>query len=135
MSIPAEAYQLLKVKELKEHEQINRKHHVKIIKEIQKNRYVIPIIVDSKHKIILDGHHRFNAIKRLGYKDIPAVIVDYESSDVQVASWRNNIIVTKSDVIRRGLNKDLYPPKTSRHTIRNLPQIRIPLKLLEVTNE
>jgi ParB-like chromosome segregation protein Spo0J len=39
----------------------------KLIKEIKKDGFINnPIIVDRNTRIILDGHHRFNAIKFLG---------------------------------------------------------------------
>ncbi|MFA5747099.1 MAG: ParB N-terminal domain-containing protein [Candidatus Paceibacterota bacterium] len=52
---------------IKEHELIRKAHLRKLIKEIKKDGFINnPIIVDRNTRIILDGHHRFNAIKFLG---------------------------------------------------------------------
>ncbi|MEM1873152.1 MAG: hypothetical protein QXF57_00995, partial [Acidilobaceae archaeon] len=75
------------------------------------------ILVDSKTLVILDGHHRVEALKLLGCKLVPALLVDYDSDCVQVSSWRVGTSVAKDDVRRAGLQGSLMPPKTSRHSI------------------
>jgi len=69
--------------------------------------------------VILDGHHRVEAVRALGARRIPAYIVDYFSDVVQLSTWPDAVVsvVTKEDVIRRGRTGDLFPPKTSRHTL------------------
>ncbi|MEM0026692.1 MAG: ParB N-terminal domain-containing protein [Ignisphaera sp.] len=46
-----------------------------------------PVIVDAKRYIIIDGHHRVNAMKILGAKHIPAVLADYSSDISDVGGW------------------------------------------------
>lgn len=85
----------------------------KLIGQIKKGGYVIPVVVDKKHKILLDGHHRYAALKKLGYKKIPAYLVDY--SRVKVVTRRKNIDITREIVIKRALSGKPFPPKTTRH--------------------
>ncbi len=106
-------YTLIKIKELKQHEEIDNGHFQLLFNEIIKNRYVEPILVEESSKVILDGHHRYNVMKKLGLSEIPARLVDY--ADVEVHSRRPEVEVTKEEVIRRGLTGELFPPKTSRH--------------------
>ncbi|MFA5743061.1 MAG: ParB N-terminal domain-containing protein [Candidatus Paceibacterota bacterium] len=58
---------IVKTSSLKQHEMIREDHLKELIEEIRGDGYINdPIIVDRNTKIILDGHHRFNAIKFLG---------------------------------------------------------------------
>ena len=91
-----------------------------------------PIYVDLTTKVILDGHHRTEALRRLGYKRIPVVLVRYFSPDVRVESWRPGVKVTKREVIYRGLNGNKFPPKTSRHLFpRRITGLDVPLDVLD----
>jgi hypothetical protein len=79
-----------------------------------------PILVADRDFVILDGHHRFEALRQLGCRRIPAYVVDYFSDTVEVGVWPDASVrhVTKQEVIRRGKTGNLFPPKTSRHTVR-----------------
>ena len=110
--------EIVNLRKLKEHEEIEPVYLEKIKKQIQKNGILKrPIIVDKNTKIILDGHFRFNALKQLGYSRIPVFFVDYNSPDILVTAWRDGEIVTKEDVIRSGLTEKKLPPKTSKHML------------------
>ena len=106
-------YKLIKINQLKH--------------QITENKYIVPIVVDSKNYIILDGHHRYNVLKSLGYEQIPAYLVDYDSDFVKVESWRLNLKVTKKDVLDRGISGNLFPAKTSRHIIKNIEKNKVEL--------
>jgi hypothetical protein len=54
----------------------------------------------------------------LGCAKIPAVLVDYNSPNIEVQSWRNPEKVTKEDVIKAGISQEKLPPKTSKHMIK-----------------
>jgi hypothetical protein len=125
-------FKLITLNKLKQHEEINKNHFRKLFLEIKQNNYVEPIIVDIHTNIILDGHHRYNIIKKLGYNTIPVILVDYKSQLVNVKSWKPKIKITKKDVVDRGLTGKLYPPKTSRHIIRGIKTSKINLNTLEV---
>jgi len=79
-----------------------------------------PILADDKNYVILDGHHRFKALKALGCKRVPVYLLDYYSPDIELTLWPTAKIksITKDDVIRTGLSGKPYTPKTSRHTIK-----------------
>ncbi len=82
------------------------------------------ITIDAGTRIILDGHHRCEALRRLGCTLIPAVAVDYSDPGVRVGSWRRGVDVSKDDVLRAGLSGRLLPPKTSRHFF-SFSQLRV----------
>jgi len=107
---------LLPLRLLKSHEQVVEPHVEELMSEIERDGVLRdPIYVDVVSKVILDGHHRTEALKRLGCRRIPAVLVRYFSPEIRVESWRPGVKVTKREVIYRGLNGIKFPPKTSRH--------------------
>lgn len=88
-----------------------------------------PLLVESEHLVILDGHHRYEALKRLGCRRVPVYLVDYKDDGIGLTTWPGAAfaVVTKEEVLDRGLRGDLYPPKTTRHLVPELEEIRVPL--------
>lgn len=72
-----------------------------------------PILVDKDTRIILNGHHRTEACKKLGFTKIPCIVVDYQG-EITVTTSRGNKPVTKEYLLSR-----LSPFKTV-----NFPQLR-----------
>jgi hypothetical protein len=69
--------------------------------------------------VILDGHHRYEALKSLGCTRIPVFLVDYDDPTITLTTWPNATVasVTKAEVVDRGTRGELYPPKTTRHKL------------------
>ena len=120
---------LMNINELKEHEEVESKHLEKLKKRIKRDKILKkPILVDKDTKIIIDGHTKFNSLKQLGYSKIPTFLIDYNSPEILVRTWRNNEKITKKDILLAGLNGKKFPPKTSKHMIRignNLKHISV----------
>ncbi|MEM3700372.1 MAG: ParB N-terminal domain-containing protein [Candidatus Bathyarchaeia archaeon] len=111
--------QIVKLTELKQHEEVDPTHLKELKKEIASDKILkFAIVADKNTNIILDGQHRFNAIKELGYSRIPVVYVDYNLPEIEVQSWKGNPYLTKKEVIEAGLSGRKFPPKTSKHMIR-----------------
>jgi ParB-like chromosome segregation protein Spo0J len=109
------------VEQLREHEEIDPHRYQEILKLIQtEGKLDVPIIVDARSYVILDGHHRFRAYQELGLQLIPCVLVDYFSERIQLFARRPEIPVSKQDVIERALRRELYPAKTTRHVFLDL---------------
>ncbi len=110
------ALTIINLTELREHEEVEPEYLEKLKSQIKKDGILKrPIIVDKNSKIILDGHFRYNTLKKLGYTKIPAYFVDYRSPDIVVRSWKERELVTKEDVIKSGITGKKLPPKTSKH--------------------
>jgi hypothetical protein len=106
------------LEELKEHEEIRPDYLEALKNEILCDGILkMPICVDKKTCIILDGHHRLGALKRLGCKKIPAVLVDYQSPEIKVIPWREGEMITKEKVVDTALSGGRMPSKTSKHMI------------------
>lgn len=122
---------LLELSLLKEHESIDQKRLDEIIADICKNGYVKPIVVDSASMVILDGHHRYNALKRLNARYVPAILVDYNDDDILLSYWREEYKnITKKDVLLAGNSQNKLPHKTSKHTFPFTNDYDIRLELL-----
>ncbi len=87
--------ELLKTRELIEHEEIIYENLVTITESIRKLGYILkPIIVDERTLAIIDGHHRFNALKTLGAKYIPVVYADYNRDITNIIPGKITIPIT-----------------------------------------
>ncbi len=87
------------------------KHNPKRLYKIQCSK---PIKIEGKHNLILDGHHRFHKAIKNGKKKIKVIKFDY--SEVEMWSLREELKITKNDVIAKVLkDESLYPYKTVKH--------------------
>lgn len=123
----------IKISKIKEHEAVDKKH-LKIIKKtiIDSGVFKEPIIVDKKSLVVLDGHHRLNSCRELGFEKIPSIMVDYLANErIKVISRRNNIFINKKKVIEMGISGKVFPNKTTKHFIPGrIKNLKIPLELL-----
>ena len=79
---------VIEVEELKPHEEVIDEVVEKLSREISADGEVRdPLIVDQDDYIILDGMHRFSALKRLGCRFAPCCLLDYDSPKIKVGSW------------------------------------------------
>ena len=81
-----------------------------------KDEYIIisTILICSKSNMIIDGHHRYTALKELGYKKIPVTLINYFSD--KIITGKNETLL-KKDIIYNSQNNNLYEPKTTKHLI------------------
>lgn len=109
---------LIELDVLKEHEEIRPDYLEQLKNEILSDGILkMPIAVDKKTFIILDGHHRLHALKKIGCKRIPVLLFDYQSPEIEVLPHREGETVTKEMIIRTALAGRRMPPKTSKHMI------------------
>tara|TARA_A100001015_G_scaffold41774_1_gene45723 strand:+ start:940 stop:1374 length:435 start_codon:yes stop_codon:yes gene_type:complete len=86
------------------------------------------IIACSEKNVIIDGHHRYNALKELGFIKIPVTRINYNSKKI-ITNEDDSIL--KSEIIMNAQNKKLYPPKTTNHLIFcNSSNIWLPIKVI-----
>jgi len=81
-----------------------------------KDEYIIisTILICSKSNMIIDGHHRYTALKELGYKKIPVTLINYFSD--KIITGKNETLL-KKNIISNSQNNNLYDPKTTKHLI------------------
>ena len=110
--------------------------------EILKDRMLrYPIIADEETHVILDGMHRWLALKSLGYTLIPVILVNASHNpEVRIGTRRIHRYtndphheMTIQKVISAGLNGQLMKSRSTRHFFQfsKFQQINYPLHLLK----
>ena len=136
MSWEADDVTLVALDWLKPHEEIKTRNRDKLLDMTKRwGGFTKPLLVDSETGAILDGHHRHSVAKSLQLKRVPVILINYlQDDEITVDIWPGCGIdnISKEDVIAMSLSGDLYPAKTSKHTIANhMPPIHILLEELE----
>jgi hypothetical protein len=107
------------ISKLRGHEMPAEGRVEELMEDLEKRGLLIkPIVVDRNTMVILDGHCRCDALKKLGCSKVAVKFVDYNSRKIEVERWDGGRI-TKNEVIEAGLSGNLMKPKTSRHVINN----------------
>ncbi|MGC8572727.1 MAG: ParB N-terminal domain-containing protein [Caldisphaera sp.] len=92
---------LVNINDLKQHE-LAINEHIEELKKLIITQKIIrkPIIADIKTGTIIDGAHRTRALKSLGIKYIPAVLIDYINDDkINVDKWYRVYDIDYKDMI------------------------------------
>lgn len=118
---------------LRPHEDFDVERLARLVEEIQNaGIFYPPVLVDRDTRVILDGHHRWQASMRLGFKVVPCYTVDYlNDPTIHVLSRRPDIAVSKQSVLDMALSGRTYPRKTTRHTY-DLPEWIEPVPLAQL---
>jgi len=115
---------LLRVDQLRPHEKGSPVYLELLRKEILDDGMLkYPIIADEKTHVILDGMHRWLALKSLGYELIPVILIDvFRNKKIHVGKRRihrytNGVDkeITIEQVISAGVNGHLMEPRSTRH--------------------
>ena len=114
-------FEILDIRDVRPHERTREDLLEQLLAEISRDGVLkLPVLVEREHHVILDGHHRYEALRRLGCRRIPAYVVDYMSDEIGLTTWPGAIVaqVTKEEVVAHGLGGNLFPPKTTRHQLK-----------------
>jgi hypothetical protein len=99
------------------HEKIIKKNTSTIsnfLKSFNDHIVLSSILCCSKSMVIIDGHHRYFSLKKLGFKKIPVTKLDYFSDDIKTSIDQK---YSKDQIIEHGINGDLMEPKSTSHII------------------
>tara|TARA_B100000989_G_C19304846_1_gene370000 strand:+ start:107 stop:535 length:429 start_codon:yes stop_codon:yes gene_type:complete len=72
------------------------------------------ILICNKTNVIIDGHHRFHALKLIEVDLIPVSLIDY-NSDLILTNEKNSL--SKKEIIDSAKDNNIFPPRTSKHVI------------------
>jgi len=112
----------IEISRLVPHEQFRENHVSEILASFKRDGFQLrPIVIhrlgDGGLFLILDGHHRTEAARRLNLNYVMANIVDYFDPRIVVRSWGNEAELSKEDIIRIALNGMKVPPKSTKHVV------------------
>lgn len=124
-------YEVIPLESLRHHENFIEDNVRSLAYEIRSvATFTTPVCVDEKYRIILDGHHRAEALKRIGCRRVPAYLFPYPSEEVSVTTWSEcgHERITEQEIIEAALAGRKFLPKTSKHTFRvERPKISVEL--------
>lgn len=79
-------FKLMEISKLRHHEQVRPDRTKWMMRSLRGREYYgPPIVVEKNSRVILEGHHRVNSLKRMGYGKVPAILVSYRR--IGVRSW------------------------------------------------
>lgn len=97
---------------------------------IRRSVWTTPIAAERSSKIVMDGHHRLAAARRLCMTRIPTIFFKYGDSNVALDGWRQDT-VTKDMIFKAALSGILLPRKTTRHVFSpSVGEIELDLAIL-----
>lgn len=114
----------VRLSDLVPHEQYREEHKEELKKELEEDGmqkrpiaiYSLESYLPGKY-LIIDGHHRTEALKELGCEEIVANLVDYFEKDIRVLTWKAEKEWNKDVIIKRAIKGDLLEPKTTKHVL------------------
>lgn len=99
-------------------------------KILREQVWTVPLALDNKHGLVLDGQHRMEVALGLNLFRVPAIRFDYCS--VPLRSLREKYEFDWKDVVENVLSNNLYPYKTVKHDfIEPLPKVKFNLEDLK----
>ena len=122
-------FALIPLERLRAHEEIDASDVEPLAAEIRAEGVLAhPIWVAAGSWVILNGHHRVAALRRLGAARAPAWVLDYHSPRILVDRWSPGPPISKREIEQRAREGRLFPPKTTKHLLElELPDRPTPL--------
>ncbi|MER9580753.1 ParB N-terminal domain-containing protein [Mesorhizobium sp. M0276] len=119
----------LPVSQLRPSEEINFERARTLAKMIAKKKlWTRPMLVEHRHSMIMDGHHRHFCATELGLSFVPCVLLSYDDPNLHVTYWSEPGPVAVDRIIQAGLSGDLLSYKTTRHKLQvGLPSCSVDL--------
>lgn len=77
-----------------------------------------PIVVDEKTNVIIDGHHRVEALRLIGCRKIPVCYIDYKCPYIGLEPTSKEMKITKDKVLKAALTNNPFEPKSTWHYIK-----------------
>lgn len=83
---------LADVRKLYPHEETSPEFVDKLMKRMEKEGNVKhPALIDRNTQVILDGTHRFTALKKLGCRWMPVCLMDYKNPAIRINCWYRTV--------------------------------------------
>lgn len=132
--IPSEDFEmtlsLVEIDRLHPHEEIQPKLLYQLMKALNQDQVLKhPIIVDCNSLTVLDGNHRTEALRKLGFTLIPACMVDYKNPRIKVECWYR--VISKGNPSEEsGLLERFWDFKSKAGAIENIADLGRNIALL-----
>lgn len=81
----------------------------------EKGQWILPLLVENRYCVIMDGHHRYFSATLLRLSFVPCVLLSYDDPNLRVTYWSDPEPFAVDRIIQAGLSGDLMSFKTTRH--------------------
>ena len=108
---------LIDIDTLNPHEKIIEEKKISLVKFIKsyESYYIISSIVCCHETLlVIDGHHRYFALKELGFKKVPVTLIDYKSDSIRTGIMNP---LDKKFIVDVGKSSTLLEPKSTEHAV------------------
>ena len=99
------------------HEKVIKKNSstlTNFLKSFEDYIIISSILCCSKSMVIIDGHHRYFTLKKLGFKKIPVTKINYFSKSIITNKIEE---YSKKEIIDNATSGNLMEPKSTSHKI------------------
>ena len=91
---------MIDMDELKPHEEIVEATVTKLVNAVQSEGLLRdPLMIDKESYVVLDGMHRYNALRRMKCHFAPCCLLDYNSPLIKVGAWFRLFFVDNPDLL------------------------------------
>jgi len=113
---------LIDISRLRDHEEVDPFHFKELMKKMIEDGFQRdPIIVDTESGVVLDGHHRRNILKTLGYSKIASYQVQYvEDGKIRVKTWYPIVVDSKRRLMQTIKNHAIELTPNTKNNSKNL---------------
>ncbi|WP_271610789.1 ParB N-terminal domain-containing protein [Bradyrhizobium sp. CCBAU 21360] len=84
----------------------------------EKGQWIRPLLIENRHWVIMDGHHRHFGATLLRLSFVPCVLLSYGDTNLHVTYWSDPAPFPVDRIIQAGLSGNLMSFKTTRHHLR-----------------
>ena len=108
---------MIDIELLNPHEKIIEEKKISLVKFIKsyESYYIISSIVCCHETLlVIDGHHRYFALKELGFKKVPVTLIDYKSDSIRTGIMNP---LDKKFIVDVGKSSTLLEPKSTEHAV------------------
>ena len=108
---------MIDIELLNPHEKIIEEKKISLVKFIKsyESYYIISSIVCCHETLlVIDGHHRYFALKELGFKKVPVTLIDYRSDSIRTGKMNP---LDKKFIVDVGKSSTLLEPKSTEHAV------------------
>ncbi|TIX42926.1 MAG: hypothetical protein E5W81_06790 [Mesorhizobium sp.] len=126
----ASSYTIVKIPvgQLRPTEEINFERARTLAKMIAKRGlWTRPMLVEHRHLLIMDGHHRYSCATELSLSSVPCILLSYDDPNLHVTYWSEPGPVAVDRIIQAGLSGVPLSYKTIRHKLVALPSCSVDL--------
>jgi len=133
-SDPLEKIEYVKVKDLRHIEGFGVKKVKNLKKKIIQDKFwTIPIKIDDKYNLVMDGQHRMEVAKELGLKYVPCVKFDYRK--IKIWSLRpKSYKVSVNKIFKNFHENKIFPYKTVKHLFPNNEKLKCKVEIKKLKN-